>query len=42
VVRGGAWPFPALYCRSATRLGVLPDHASDVVGFRVVCDIAAK
>ncbi|MGB8980936.1 MAG: formylglycine-generating enzyme family protein [Anaerolineales bacterium] len=40
VVRGGSWHEPPDLCRSATRLRVLQSDAEEVIGFRVVCDVA--
>jgi formylglycine-generating enzyme required for sulfatase activity len=37
LLRGGSWGNNPRYCRSAYRLPVLPDYASYLVGFRVVC-----
>ena len=37
VFRGGSWGNPSFGCRSAQRGGVIPGHAPDGIGFRVVC-----
>jgi formylglycine-generating enzyme required for sulfatase activity len=35
-IRGGAWSFPAAYCRSSWRIGYSPDARTSNVGFRIV------
>ncbi len=40
VVRGGSWHEPPTLCRCAARLRVLQSDADEVVGLRVVCDLA--
>jgi formylglycine-generating enzyme required for sulfatase activity len=37
LLRGGSWIYSPRFCRSAFRVHLLPDSASDYVGFRVVC-----
>jgi formylglycine-generating enzyme required for sulfatase activity len=37
LLRGGSWYYFPRSCRSACRNHVLPDFASNFVGFRVVC-----
>lgn len=35
-IRGGAWSFPATYCRSSWRMGYPPGARTSNVGFRIV------
>jgi formylglycine-generating enzyme required for sulfatase activity len=42
VIRGGCWLDEARACRSAYRFRAMPHDAYQLVGFRVVCDIAEK
>jgi formylglycine-generating enzyme required for sulfatase activity/uncharacterized caspase-like protein len=42
LLRGGSWSFDPGYCRSAFRVGGLPDDAYADVGFRVVCGVAPR
>ncbi|MDY6831963.1 MAG: formylglycine-generating enzyme family protein, partial [Thermodesulfobacteriota bacterium] len=37
VLRGGGWSVFALFCRSASRCGDVPDDRSGILGFRLVC-----
>lgn len=37
VLRGGSWDGSPRYCRSASRLGSVPDNRDFTFGFRVVC-----
>jgi len=39
VIRGGAWNFGSIYCKTAMRYWSLPDAMTNYIGFRVVCDI---
>lgn len=39
VARGGAWFYPALYCRSAFRSGPPPSYRNDRLGFRVALSL---
>ena len=36
VLRGGSWHLDPKYCRTASRIGCVPDHRPDDIGFRVV------
>jgi formylglycine-generating enzyme required for sulfatase activity len=38
VLRGGSWKDVPGNCRSASRFGSIPDHVSNAIGFRVVCE----
>lgn len=42
LLRGGSWNYNPLYCRSAYRLGDLPEINSNDTGFRVVCNGVAR
>ena len=37
-IRGGSWRSPPAACRSAVKMGQLPDERKNTVGFRLVCD----
>lgn len=40
MIRGGSWMDEARACRSAYRYKAMPENRYEVVGFRVVCDVA--
>jgi formylglycine-generating enzyme required for sulfatase activity len=42
VIRGGCWLDEARGCRSAYRYRAMPHDAYQLIGFRVVCEVAAK
>ena len=42
VVRGGSWLDEARACRTAYRFRAMPSDGYQLVGFRVVCDVATK
>jgi formylglycine-generating enzyme required for sulfatase activity len=42
VVRGGCWVDDARACRSAYRFRAMPHDAYQLIGFRVVCDVATR
>ena len=35
VLRGGSWIYPAGYCRSADRIGIVPGNRRNILGLRV-------
>jgi formylglycine-generating enzyme required for sulfatase activity len=37
LLRGAAWPYPPMFCRSAYRIHSRPDYGFGAIGFRVCC-----
>jgi formylglycine-generating enzyme required for sulfatase activity len=41
-VRGGSWYGAAALCRAAHRMWAKPTERSNLIGFRVACDVKGK